>query len=174
MKEFIQTKRLYIRPPEATDFKELLHIYRKPRNMEFIPNGGIRWTETRLEEKYEKANEGGQNEFGIRIVTLGKSKKVIGEAGLFNSFNTLKHLELGYLLDEEHWSNGYGTEICQALIQFGFEQLKVSRLTARMFTQNIASVRLAEKCGMKLREEGVTDGGQNFRTYEIARESFIK
>ncbi|WP_321288298.1 GNAT family N-acetyltransferase [uncultured Sunxiuqinia sp.] len=163
----IETKRLLIRKINSNDLEYLLEIYNNPQNMIFIPNSDFRWTKEKLKEKYDKINQDYKNGFGIYAVQIKNSDLIIGEAGLFNSFHDLKHLELGYILNNRFWRKGYGSEICNSLIDYGFRKLKLDKLTARMFKQNIASIKLSESCGMNLIKEGQTDNGDDFCEFVI-------
>jgi len=57
--------------------------------------------------------------------------------------------ELGYWIAHDHWNQGYATEAAAALIEFGFDELKLNRIQARYFVRNPASARVMEKAGMK-------------------------
>lgn len=96
---------------------------------------------------------------------MNATKTIIGEAGLFNSFNDLTNLEIGYIVDSKYWRNGFGTEICRSLIDYGFKTLKLKRITARMYASNFASVRVAQKCGMRKIEEGIAENGNAFYAF---------
>jgi len=167
MNIIIETKRLWIREIKRNDLDNLLDIYNDSMNMIFIPNSDFKWTIEKLEEKYDKINQDYKNGTGIYAAQIKNTDFIIGEAGLFNSFQDLKHLELGYILDNRFWRKGYGSEICSSLIDYGFEKLKLDKLTARMFKQNIASIKLSEKCGMSLVNEGQTDNGDDFCEFVI-------
>lgn len=58
--------------------------------------------------------------------------------------------ELGYRLHRSAWGLGLATEGSRALIDRGFEQLGVERITAETMVVNIASRRVMEKAGMHL------------------------
>lgn len=59
--------------------------------------------------------------------------------------------EIGYMLGVEYWNQGYMTEAARALIDFGFNELKMHRIyAANIIAQNIGSRRVALKCGMRL------------------------
>ncbi len=42
------------------------------------------------------------------------------------------------------------TEAVELGVKFGFEQLKLNRIEAKVFTHNIGSCRVLEKCGFSL------------------------
>lgn len=167
MNSIIETERLLIRKLNFNDIDILLEFYRKKDNLQYIPNSNFEWTKDKLEKKYCEANTNYDKGYGIYVVEKKEDNAIIGEAGLFNSFGDLKHLELGYILDIEFWKKGYGFEICSSLIAYGFNVLKLKNITSRMMTENIASIKLSEKCGMKLTEVGQSANGYNFCRYEI-------
>ncbi len=171
---FIETKRLLIREILPGDIECLLEIYQDFQNMKFIPNSNFIWTREKLIEKYHKINRDYKNGFGIFAAQFKDNGKIIGEAGLFNSFQDLKHLELGYILDKRFWRKGYGSEICTSLIDYGFKTLNVDKITARMFKQNLASIRLSEKCGMKLIQQDHAQIVKDYCEYEINNTNLLR
>jgi len=56
--------------------------------------------------------------------------------------------EIGITLLPEFTKKGYGSEILNAYIAFGFETLKMHRVYAKCDTRNIPSARLMEHCGL--------------------------
>jgi len=59
-----------------------------------------------------------------------------------------KSAEVWFKLHPDHWSKGFGTEALSAILDFGFEELKLHRIEAGCAVENIGSVRLLEKAGM--------------------------
>lgn len=163
-----KTKRLIIRDVEEKDYMFLLSIYTEPVNMRFIPNGRSDWTLSELKDKYNRANENYANGFGIFVVEMKDHGFIIGEAGLFDSFNNTSTLELGYILDSDFWKQGFGSELCAGLINYCFTNLHVDTVVARTYADNIASVKLSEKLGMGRTETGVSDDGKAFYRYELS------
>ncbi len=161
-----ETNRLLVRHPEGKDFRDLLRIYNRAENMRYISDGKHNWTIEELCGKIELANNDSESGIGIFIVKQKGTGKVIGEAGLFNSFQDYKKLELGYIIDIAYWGKGYGKEICSGLVNFCFKQLNTETLIARMYAKNIASVTLSEKCGMRRIEEGLAENGEKFLVFQ--------
>ena len=80
--------------------------------------------------------------------------------------------ELCYRLNRTFWNKGYGTEAAAAVIKFGFDRLRLHRISALCDTRNTASSRVAEKTGMKkegcMREhKWVKDGWIDSSIYSI-------
>lgn len=60
--------------------------------------------------------------------------------------------EIWYKLRPEFWGQGYATEAVELVIGFGFNDLKLHRIHAGCAVENIGSIRVLEKIGM--RQEG--------------------
>jgi RimJ/RimL family protein N-acetyltransferase len=65
--------------------------------------------------------------------------------------------DIGYLLDPAYAGRGFGTEIARALLHIAFDIVGVHRATAGCFADNLASVRILEKVGMRREQYGVQD-----------------
>lgn len=65
--------------------------------------------------------------------------------------------ELGYIFDPAYGGHGYATEAVAAVVAHAFDHLEVRRITAGCFADNLASVRLLEKLGMRREQHGVGD-----------------
>jgi RimJ/RimL family protein N-acetyltransferase len=58
--------------------------------------------------------------------------------------------EIGYWLAPQFWGEGIMTNAVAAFVKYAFEQFELSRLTAHVFSGNIASARVLEKNGFTL------------------------
>jgi RimJ/RimL family protein N-acetyltransferase len=65
--------------------------------------------------------------------------------------------QLGYIFDPAYGGNGYATEAVSAMVAYAFDQLGLRRITAGCFADNLASVRVLEKVGMRREQHGVGD-----------------
>lgn len=82
-------------------------------------------------------------------VTLKESGVLIGACGLRIKDSVNLSGDIGYTLRKDQWGKGLGTEVAQALIHFGFKQLKLHRIWATCHVNNRASARVLEKSGMQ-------------------------
>jgi ribosomal-protein-alanine N-acetyltransferase len=55
----------------------------------------------------------------------------------------------GFVLHRQYWGAGIATEASRAMLSFGFESLGLHRIVAECFVEQIASVRIFEKLGMR-------------------------
>ncbi|MHA2366024.1 MAG: GNAT family N-acetyltransferase [Candidatus Hodarchaeales archaeon] len=53
--------------------------------------------------------------------------------------------EIGYDLSKNYWGQGLMTEALEALIQYGFEEMKLNRIEAFTNSENVMSERLLER-----------------------------
>lgn len=57
--------------------------------------------------------------------------------------------EVWYKIHSDYWNLGYATESVKAIINYGFEELKLHRIEAGCAVDNLASIKVLEKVGMK-------------------------
>lgn len=65
--------------------------------------------------------------------------------------------QLGYIFDPAYGGHGYASEAVTAMVAHAFDRLGVRRITAGCFADNLASVRILEKVGMRREQHGVGD-----------------
>jgi ribosomal-protein-alanine N-acetyltransferase len=79
--------------------------------------------------------------------------KPIGSIGFHNISDRNHNCELGYCIGSVWWNKGIVTEAAKALIDYMFTETGMHKICAKHDTENIASGRVMQKCGMK--HEGV-------------------
>ncbi|HEY3253770.1 MAG TPA: GNAT family protein [Polyangiaceae bacterium] len=78
--------------------------------------------------------------------------RLIGRCGMQLSEREQNEAMLWYLLARDAWGAGYAPEAVQAVLAFGFEELRLHRIFVDIDPRNTGSIRVAEKLG--LRREG--------------------
>ena len=58
-------------------------------------------------------------------------------------------IEVGYMLKQDAWGQGYASEICTGLLRFAFEKTALDGVVACTDPDNKASQRVLTKCGMR-------------------------
>ncbi|MFN7250607.1 MAG: GNAT family N-acetyltransferase [Anaerobacillus sp.] len=107
---------------------------------------------------------------GIRWgIELKDSKEFIGTVG-FNALS-LKHkrAEIGYELHPNHWRKGYATEVITKILDYGFNDLGLTRIGAVVFVENVASNQLLLSLGFV--KEGVLK--QYMYQNDIAHDTYV-
>lgn len=64
-----------------------------------------------------------------------------------------RHTEVGYWIGEEFWGQGLTSEAVTAFLQFCRQGLGLTRMTARVFAENEASLRLLENQGFNIHRQ---------------------
>jgi [ribosomal protein S5]-alanine N-acetyltransferase len=89
---------------------------------------------------------------GMAVLMERPASEVIGFAGL-SPCDALgaDDFEIGFVLARRAWGRGIATEIGEAQLVFGFEQLKCGRLLGLVDPRNAPSIHALEKLGMRHR-----------------------
>jgi RimJ/RimL family protein N-acetyltransferase len=74
---------------------------------------------------------------------------LLGGIGLYQLEVGAPRAEVGYWLGREHWGHGYATEATNALLRVAFRELGLHRIEARVYPWNVASCRVARRCGFR-------------------------
>ncbi|MFI4937778.1 MAG: GNAT family N-acetyltransferase [Candidatus Berkiellales bacterium] len=148
-KKEIETARLLIRPFRDSDNEDLFFILSDPDVMRFSLNGP--YSRPKTEEFITGAiNSYQKRGFGPYAVLLKENQTLIGFCGFFpQQINHKNEIELGYRLAKKYWGNGYATEAASACFKYALEKLNIKRLISCIEPNNTASIRVAEKVGLK-------------------------
>ena len=162
----VRTDRLALRPLSEADLSALLSYHSSPLVHQYLPmapmdsetvlarlNDGP-WSGSTLEKEGDALVLG---------VVLTAADQLVGEVMLRWQSEKDRCGELGYVFHPDFGSRGYATEAARAILQLAFDQLDLHRVIARINSLNTASVRLAERLGMRkeahLVESHWGDGG---------------
>lgn len=172
----LYTKRLFLRPFELGDLKATYDLCSRPETSRYSlwePHKNY-WDSFRyLWFVWFKSA-------GVHWAVLCReSGRHIGSCSFVQIKIESKEGEIGYSVHPDYWHRGYGTEIARALISYGFEKMGLSKVYVRVMPENIHSIALAEKAGMKRRNqenEFVPDGDirREVVRLEISREEYCK
>jgi RimJ/RimL family protein N-acetyltransferase len=89
--------------------------------------------------------------FAPWTVVLRTEARVIGWGGLsIDPFDPGWGIEVSYFFHPAYWGRSYATELVRATLQYGFDTLALPAIGAFVRPQNVASVRVLEKCGFTL------------------------
>ncbi|MDR2547109.1 MAG: GNAT family N-acetyltransferase [Lachnospiraceae bacterium] len=137
----LETKRLLLRPLTADDFEAVHSWASNPDNVRFMSFGPN--TEEQTREFLTLVTAG--RDFAVVLKATGT---VIGSGGVYaDEDNDTGHI--GWILHRDYWQKGYGTEFGGEIIRYGFEDLKLRRLTAPCAVDNYGSWRVMERNGMR-------------------------
>ena len=89
--------------------------------------------------------------FGRWAVTSRESGEFMGFCGLRYSEDS-GEVDLGFRLFRRYWARGIATEAARAALQAGFEQFQLGEITGRAMRENLPSITVLQKLGMRFRE----------------------
>lgn len=111
--------------------------------------------------------------YGIgRWALINKSDATfLGWCGLkFSEEN--KEYDIGYRLFKKYWNMGYASEAAAECLHLGFHRFEIDTILGRAMKENIASIRVFEKIGMRFLK--TSDCGGNEGVIYIAEKNKYK
>jgi RimJ/RimL family protein N-acetyltransferase len=116
-------------------------------------------TQAMIDGAIERAQERPRTEFYLAVV-LPSADQLVGFARL--AYAGVKAGKLGYAIRADQWGHGHATDAARTLIDFGFGQLRLHRISAAIGPDNTASIKLVERLGMspegRIRDHVFTNG----------------
>ena len=164
----VETDRLKIRRFHGGDLSPLLAIMKK-REVMYAWEAGFSKNETRkwLNRQLSCYHK---DRYGYFAVILKDSGKLIGQAGLIKSvLNGENIVELGYILDNTAWGHGYALEAARACVEIAFTEFRLEKLYVIVLPENVTSVRVAEKLGMRKSGEYI----KSYKDKEMPHDIYI-
>ena len=106
-------------------------------------------------------------------IVLRDGEQLIGAIGLRIN-RDLNKGELGYWVGKPSWNMGYATEASTAILDFGFSELELNRISATHFARNPSSGRVMEKAGMLLEGTAPQDTMKWGKYEDLVRYSMLR
>lgn len=124
---------------------EVMRFGRGPQSRAWVQG----WLRGCLEDYYQKWG------FGLWAVVHKAERRVIGYCGLmrFDDIDGQPEIELGYRLTRGFWGRGLATEAAGAVRDHAFGVLGLPRLISLIDPRNTASLRVAEKTGLRYEKD---------------------
>jgi len=170
--------RVYLRALEIEDYK-ITFEWRKDLEIQYGFNDKRVFVSSENERKWLETaiNDFSKVSLGI---CLKENDKLIGMTFLndIDMHNRTGHCP-SLIGDKEYWGKGYATEARMLILHHAFIDRGLNRVWAKIITDNIASIRMCEKCGYKkegeLRQSRFKNGNMvNQYLYAVLKEDFIK
>jgi [ribosomal protein S5]-alanine N-acetyltransferase len=166
-----ETDRLILRHFHVADTEPMMSVFGDSEVMRFGSGTKSReeveaWLKKCLEDYFAKWG------FGLWAVVEKESEQVIGYCGLtrFPDIDGQQEIEVGYRLARAYWGRGYASEAALAVRDYAFATLNLQRLIAIVDPENAASIRVAEKIGLRYEKDVMLKGYTHpDRIYAIVR-----
>ncbi len=162
----METERLILRLYNEQEKHLLIELFSDEDVMRHVDTGVL--TVEKAEALWQKLIEDfypkGKNTIYAVFAKTGES--YIGHASIRPRPDKTEDWEIGYILRKEEWGKGFATEIARRLVKFGFEDLKLTEVFATIDDENSASIKTAEKAGMRFSHYEHDEQGR-FSVYSI-------
>lgn len=156
----LETPRLLLRTWCDTDLDDLVWLHSQVEASRYLSRDGKPWTREEAARRMAGWDEE-YRRFGITKLKLLRRDdgRFIGRA-VFSLFDAIGQFELGYAIAPEFWGQGYATEISGALANFFFDRKIGDHFIAFAHVDNMASLKVLEKIGMRFQRTGPMNGLQ--------------
>ncbi len=154
----IRTERLVLRPLAESDVDRLMEFWNLPEVTRWLLRGastadGLRgWIAKAAENPADDSRAIVLDGVVIGTVNMRREDGYVQPGGPTGSV-----ADFGYTLDPAYAGHGYATEAARGMVGHAFDTLGVRRVKAGAFVDNVASVRVLEKLGMRREEYAVKD-----------------
>ena len=161
-------KKVELRNQKVSDARRFFEILKNPNFKYFhVCPKDVKSEKEFLRQNAKKRKDNIEHNFSILY-----SGKLVGGCGI--KINQCRKFigEIGYFLDEPFWGKGITTEAVKILEKIGFKKLGLKRIEIIMDPRNIASEKVAIKCGYKKEgtmKKSIEDNGKFFDAYLYAK-----
>lgn len=154
----LRTERLELRPVRGDDIDRILEYRNLPEVTRWLLSTKVDPASLRVAWRQAAENPDDHSAAvtldGVVIGTVSLAVvDGMGQPGM--PLKTEAHL--GYIFDPAYGGHGYATEAVTAMVAHAFDRLGIRRITAGCFADNLASVRILEKVGMRREQHGIGD-----------------
>lgn len=147
----ITTERATLSFIEKEDFNDILNLYHEEDTFKYIPHLEG-WTEEKYLELLEKKIIENTNDIGYYwIARSRKDRSLIGAMNV-NKMRGFDKMQIGFQISRKYWNQGYGSELCEAVMNHMIVEKSYTELYAIYDIANTGSGKILEKCGFVLDE----------------------
>ena len=168
MKVILETDRLLLREYVEEDAEAFFKLNSDPEVLRFVPDQALLNVEQARQLLVDHPiADYRKHGFGRGALIIKSTGEQIGFAGL-KYLEELDEVDVAYRLMPAYWGQGLATEVALASVRFGFADLGLKRIIGLVMPENVASVRVLEKTGLRYAET-VEYWGHSFSKYVITR-----
>jgi RimJ/RimL family protein N-acetyltransferase len=145
----VETKRLMLREITVKDAEFVLRLVNEPSFVLNIGDKGLKNlhdAQRFILEGYWTNQE--RSGYGMFLVELKGGGDPIGGCGLLYR-KVLDVTDIGFAFLPEYWNRGFAYEAAEAIIKYGHSTLGVKKIVGLTSQDNLSSINLLKKLGMK-------------------------
>ena len=148
MTSIFETDRLLIRRLCPTDFPAFYELQGNPKTHRYTGStvddiSSAKLSLERFIYLYSKPN----NDFWVWAVERKSDGIMVGTVAIVKGYSgpTGEGPEIGYRFLEKYWGNGYAGEVCDPLIDYAINAMKLPWIFGQADVKNIASIKVLER-----------------------------
>lgn len=168
----LPTERLILSQLEEKDIPFIVELLQHRIFSDLTSNIPYPYVENDARSWVKMSKEAFGNNAGYTFAIRNKKGQIIGAIGLHDRDDD--KAELGYWIGIPYWNKGYVTEAAKAIIDFGFDELKLNKIFATHFPHNPASGRIMEKVGMKKEAVLIKEVKKDGEYFNLVRYCILK
>lgn len=168
----LPTERLILSQLEEKDIPFIVELLQHRIFSDLTSNIPYPYVENDARSWVKMSKEAFGNNAGYMFAIRNKKGQIIGAIGLHDRDDD--KAELGYWIGIPYWNKGYVTEAAKAIIDFGFDELKLNKIFATHFPHNPASGRIMEKVGMKKEAVLIKEVKKDGEYFNLVRYCILK
>ncbi len=159
----IETERLVLREFGEEDWRAVLEYQRDPLYLRYYPWEDRSEADARAFVDMFRVWQTEQPRRRFQLVIARREDGgLIGNCGIRRKPNNEWEADVGYELSPRYWGCGYATEAGRAMVDFGFRELGLRRISSWCIADNVASARVLERLGF--RQEGRLRSNEFFKS----------
>ena len=152
----LETSRLILRQFTEADAPLILQLNSDPEVVKYIPEPVLHTNEQARGVIRNIILPQYTNKLGRWAIHTKGNLEFIGWCGL-KFLKEADEIDIGYRFRQIAWGKGYATEAAKHVLDYGFQQLRLKEIFGKAHVENIASVNVLKKIGMKYIGEEIED-----------------
>jgi ribosomal-protein-alanine N-acetyltransferase len=166
----LESERLLFRSHQATDLEAFCAMEADAEVRRYV--GGTPRTREEAEQRFrERAMHPIEGRLAMWATVLKADGSYVGRCGLYPELDdgakVAGEAVLGFYIAREFWGRGLATEAGRAFVDFGFDELKLTRIVTSVQVENAASIRVLEKLGFVVASHET--GPRSFYHFELLK-----
>jgi ribosomal-protein-alanine N-acetyltransferase len=171
----LTTQRLVLRPMKIEDASHLFELNLDPEVVRYTGDTSCASISDALKIITDLSHPQFKNYKMGRFSVLLHDGTYLGWCGLKIHPDYDNEVDLGYRFHRRFWGMGYATEASLACLKYGFEELGLTRIVAKVMPANVGSIKVVQKLGMTFRGLGTNPTDPTgLIVYDIKAEEFKK
>ncbi len=153
----LNSRRLILRPISEEDESFIIDLNGDAKVMKYIITPRTKAESIADLKRYLTLPEKHQMPIGVWVGITEATNEKVG-IFFFSKLAETGEIELGYRLAVQHWGRGYATEGGKCLVEYGLNDLEVTRIVAVTDPDHSASGHVLQKIGLLFQKTGTFYG----------------